>query len=49
MIRADLTKEYHKTWHCIVGREFSTYVTHYQGCYAYFYIGQVGVLIFKTA
>lgn len=40
--------EYGPTWHCLVGRHFSSYVTHEKSCYCYFYIGQMGVMLFKT-
>jgi dynein light chain LC8-type len=36
------------TWHVFVGRNFSSYVTHEKGKYAYFYIGQMGFVIFST-
>mmetsp|Transcript_132509 Transcript_132509/g.283205 ORF Transcript_132509/g.283205 Transcript_132509/m.283205 type:complete len:88 (-) Transcript_132509:383-646(-) len=39
---------YGPTWHCLVGRHFSSYVTHEKNCYAYFYVGQMGVMLFKT-
>eukprot|EP00388_Colpodella_angusta_P036260 GDKK01038431.1.p1 GENE.GDKK01038431.1~~GDKK01038431.1.p1 ORF type:complete len:104 (-),score=15.98 GDKK01038431.1:65-340(-) len=41
-------KKYNGTWHVIVGRNFSSYVSFEQNCYIYFYIGQMGVCIFKT-
>lgn len=40
---------YTPIWHCIVGRLFSSYVTHEAKHYLYFYIGQMGVMIFKSA
>jgi dynein light chain LC8-type len=36
------------TWHCIVGRNFGSYVTHETGSFIYFYIGPLAVLLFKT-
>lgn len=41
--------KYFPIWHCIVGRKFSSYVTHEAKHYAYFYMGQMGVMIFKSA
>jgi hypothetical protein len=35
-------------WHVIVGRHFGGYVTYQEKIYTYFYIGQVGYLIFAT-
>ncbi|KHJ42917.1 dynein light chain type 1 [Trichuris suis] len=37
------------TWHCIVGRQFSSYVTHENGSYIYFYLGKEAWLLFKSA
>ncbi|KNC72071.1 hypothetical protein SARC_15381, partial [Sphaeroforma arctica JP610] len=33
------------SWHCIVGRNFGSYVTHETKHFIYFYIGQVSALI----
>ena len=35
-------------WHVIVGRHFGGYLTYQEKFYIYFYIGQVGFLIFAT-
>ncbi len=35
-------------WHCFVGRNFGSYVTHEANNYTYFYLGQMGFLIFKS-
>ena len=40
---------YQPNWHCIVGRNFGAHVTFEAKNYIYFYIGQVGVLLFKSA
>lgn len=36
-------------WNCFVGRNFCSFVTHEQEHYIYFYIGQMGVLLFKSS
>ena len=36
------------SWHCFVGRNFGSYVTYEENNYIYFYIGQVGFLLFKS-
>lgn len=38
-IKDELRAKYHGTWHCIVGRNFGSYVTHETKHYIYFYIG----------
>jgi len=40
--------QYHGVWHCIVGRNFGSYVTNEAKHYIYFYQGQIAVLLFKT-
>lgn len=34
--------------HCIVGRNFGSYVTHETKHFIYFYLGQVAILLFKS-
>ena len=41
-------QKYAPTWHCIVGRNFGSYVTHETKHFIYFYLGQVAVLLFKS-
>ena len=36
------------TWHCVVGRHFGSYVTHETRSFAYFYLGPLAVLLFKS-
>ncbi|CAD8107105.1 unnamed protein product [Paramecium sonneborni] len=47
-IKDELRAKYHGTWHCIVGRNFGSYVTHETKHYIYFYIGQLAIMLFKT-
>ena len=39
---------YSPTWHCVVGRNFGSYVTHESKHFIYFYLGQVAILLFKS-
>lgn len=40
-LRSHFEKSFlNSVWHCFVGRKFGSYVTHEQGYYIYFYIGQ---------
>jgi hypothetical protein len=41
-------RQYHGVWHCIVGRNFGSYVTNEAKHYIYFYQGQIAVCLFKT-
>ncbi|KAJ4161688.1 uncharacterized protein LMH87_007712 [Akanthomyces muscarius] len=36
------------TWHCIVGCNFGSFVTHETKQFTYFYVGPCAVLLFKT-
>ena len=51
-IAAYLKKEFDKTyspsWHCIVGKNFGSYVTHETKSFIYFYLGQLAVLLYKS-
>ncbi|XP_069809670.1 dynein light chain LC6, flagellar outer arm-like [Dendropsophus ebraccatus] len=46
-IKKEFDKMYNPTWHCIVGRNFGSYVTHETKHFIYFYLGQVAILLFK--
>ena len=47
-IKKEFDKQFTPTWHCFVGRNFGSFVTHETEHYTYFYIGQMGFLIFKS-
>ena len=47
-LKQELESAYGPTWHCIVGRHFGSFLTHEKNCYAYFYVGQMGVMVWKT-
>ena len=47
-IKKEFDKKYNPTWHCVVGRNFGSYVTHETKHFIYFYMGQVAILLFKS-
>ena len=47
-IKKEFDKKYGPTWHCIVGRNFGSYVTHETKHFIYLYMGQVAILLFKS-
>jgi dynein light chain LC8-type len=47
-IKKEFDKQHNPTWHCVVGRNFGSYVTHETKHFIYFYIGQVAILLFKS-
>ncbi|RPA97501.1 hypothetical protein L873DRAFT_1809538 [Choiromyces venosus 120613-1] len=48
-IKKEFDTKYGNTWHCIVGRNFGSFVTHETKNFIYFYVGHLAVLLFKTA
>ncbi|KAE9547754.1 hypothetical protein FO519_009035 [Halicephalobus sp. NKZ332] len=48
-IKNDFDRRYGGQWHCIVGKQFGCYVSHFQKEFIYFYANSVAVMIFKTA
>lgn len=43
-IKKEFDKKYTPTWHCIVGRNFGSYVTHETKHFIYFYLGEFSIL-----
>lgn len=47
-IKKEFDRKHNPTWHCIVGRNFGSYVTHETKHFIYFYLGQIAILLFKS-
>ncbi|XVF28290.1 hypothetical protein REPUB_Repub15cG0017300 [Reevesia pubescens] len=47
-IKKEFDTRHGPTWHCIVGRNFGSYVTHETNHFVYFYLDQKAVLLFKS-
>ncbi|KAA8527437.1 hypothetical protein F0562_034848 [Nyssa sinensis] len=47
-IKKEFDKKHGPTWHCIVGKNFGSYVTHETNHFVYFYLDSKGVLLFKS-
>jgi len=47
-VRKRFVDKYKGVWHCIIGRNFGSFVTHEAHHHIYFYSGQTAVLLFKT-
>ena len=47
-IKKEFDKKHSPTWHCVVGRNFGSYVTHETKHFIYFYLGQIAILLFKS-
>ncbi|KAI7862528.1 dynein light chain 1, cytoplasmic [Spinellus fusiger] len=48
-IKREFDKKYGPTWHCVVGRNFGSFVTHESKHFIYFYYGPIAILLFKSA
>lgn len=48
-IKKQFETKYQSVWHCFVGRNFGSFVTHESTKFIYFYIGQMGICVFATA
>ncbi|XP_068651657.1 uncharacterized protein [Aristolochia californica] len=47
-IKKEFDRVYGRAWHCIVGSSFGSYVTHSTGCFLYFSMEKIFILVFKT-
>ncbi|MED6193238.1 hypothetical protein PIB30_017431 [Stylosanthes scabra] len=48
-LKKEFDSSYGPTWHCIVGTNFESYVTHSIGGLLYFSIDKIYILLFKIA
>ncbi|KAK9046357.1 hypothetical protein V6N11_052248 [Hibiscus sabdariffa] len=46
-IKKEFDRTYGTGWQCIVGTDFGSFVTHSSGCFIYFCIGSLAILLFK--
>lgn len=46
-IKQEFDRTYGAGWQCIVGTDFGSFVTHQFGCFIYFCIGSLGILLFR--
>ncbi|KAM9926199.1 hypothetical protein OXX59_003368 [Metschnikowia pulcherrima] len=47
-LKKELDLLYGASWHVVVGKSFGSHVTHEQGYFAYFYVGETAFLVFKS-
>lgn len=45
----EFDRTYGPGWQCIVGTDFGSFVTHRFGCFIYFCIGSLAVLLFRAS
>ncbi|XP_058071396.1 dynein light chain 1, cytoplasmic-like [Magnolia sinica] len=46
-IKKEFDQAYGPGWQCIVGTDFGSFVTHCCGCFIYFCIGSLAIMLFK--
>ncbi|EIE20003.1 dynein 8 kDa light chain, flagellar outer arm [Coccomyxa subellipsoidea C-169] len=47
-VKKDFDKKHGPSWHCIVGRNFGSFVTHEAKHFSYYYVGHTAFLLFKS-
>jgi len=47
-IKKECDAKFGPQWHCIVGSNFGSYVTHETNYFIYFYVNKMAVLLFKA-
>ena len=48
-IKKEFDHKYKKSWHCFVGENFGSFVTHESKTFIFFEIANISLLLFKTA
>ncbi|XP_039032490.1 dynein light chain 2, cytoplasmic-like [Hibiscus syriacus] len=46
-VKKEFDRTYGGGWQCIVGTDFGSFVTHSSGCFIYFCVGNLAILLFK--
>jgi len=47
-VKKEFDAVYGPVWHCVVGRNFGSFVVHQSKSFIYFYVGPIAVLLFKS-
>ncbi|CAA9993151.1 unnamed protein product [Nesidiocoris tenuis] len=47
-IKTRFDRKYRRFWHCTVGRDFGSYVSHVGKRFIYFHVDQYAILLFKS-
>uniref|UniRef100_A0AC34PUI9 Dynein light chain n=1 Tax=Panagrolaimus sp. JU765 TaxID=591449 RepID=A0AC34PUI9_9BILA len=48
-IKEEFDKRHGSSWHCVVGRNFGSFVSHETNTFIYFYLNHVAIMLYKTA
>ncbi|VDO28836.1 unnamed protein product [Haemonchus placei] len=47
-IKQEMDRRFCNSWHCVVGRNFGSYVTHETNHFIYLYVRNTAVMVFRT-
>ncbi|CAH8454223.1 unnamed protein product [Dicrocoelium dendriticum] len=47
-VKREFDRKYGKTWHCVVGRDYGSFITHEEGHFADFRLQHLAFLLYKT-
>nr|AAX30943.1 SJCHGC08941 protein [Schistosoma japonicum] len=47
-IKKECDHHFKPTWHCIVGKNFGSFITHDEGSFIYLFINKFTILLFKS-
>eukprot|EP00029_Vermamoeba_vermiformis_P003390 TRINITY_DN13804_c0_g1_i1.p1 TRINITY_DN13804_c0_g1~~TRINITY_DN13804_c0_g1_i1.p1 ORF type:complete len:108 (-),score=17.70 TRINITY_DN13804_c0_g1_i1:28-312(-) len=47
-IKKECDKRFGGTWHCIVGKDFGSFVSHESKHFVYFYLNDYAILLFRA-
>ena len=48
VIKKECDKRFGGTWHCIVGKDFGSFVSHESKHFVYFYLNDYAILLFRA-
>lgn len=46
-IKKHFDKKFDPNWHCVVGKNFASFVTYTSKHFIFFYVGQLAILLYK--
>ncbi|KAF5403551.1 Dynein light chain like [Paragonimus heterotremus] len=46
-IKQEFERKYGPVWHCVVGKNFASYVTHEAEHFIHFLLGDLGIILYK--
>nr|AAX30609.1 SJCHGC05640 protein [Schistosoma japonicum]CAX70013.1 putative dynein light chain [Schistosoma japonicum]CAX70014.1 putative dynein light chain [Schistosoma japonicum] len=47
-IKQHFDRSYGRTWHCIVGKQYGSDISHEERSFIYFFLGDRAILLFKS-